>query len=271
MSERVEVHCDGPVRTLVINRPGRSNALTPELAHELRSAIEACNAADSRVLVLTGAGWRAFCGGFDLNRVGGLSASAASLHPEGARTGLPELMASIEQSPVPVVAALNGHAVGAGLELACRCDLRVVRRGARIGLPAVRLGVAYRADGVAAMLAAAPSLRRLLLTGLPAPVEEVADFADLIVDVEQFGEQVAGLAADIATGAPRATSYLVRVMRRVRAGGLDGAAFDEEMNRIMAGPDLDEALRARLERAEPSFAARFVPPDRSAAPFEERR
>lgn len=251
MSGRINVQTAGQLRRLVIDRPERSNALTPELATALRTALVDAGAdPDVRAVILAGAGERAFCAGFDLGRV-------RASHRD---SGLDELMASIEELPVPIVAALSGHAVGAGLELACRCDLRVVSRGVRVGLPAVRLGVAYRADGIAAMLATTPALRRVLLTGQAVPADDVPGFADVLVDGTEFDDAVTGLGTELCHGAPRAMSYLVKVMRANRAGGSpDGYPdFDDERERLMAGPDLAEGLAARRERRDAVFAPREV-------------
>jgi enoyl-CoA hydratase len=263
VSGRIRSARDGAVARLTIDRPERANALTPELAADLRAALAAAVADRGvRVVALRGAGDRAFCAGFDLDRASGSTDAAA--------TGLAELMADVERCPVPVVAVLNGPAVGAGFELACRCDLRVARADARVGLPAVALGVPYRPDGIAAMLAAAPATRRLLLTGRQEPVAAVAGLADVLTDATGLDAAADELLAALCAASPAALGYTARLVRALRpVEPATAAALAAERDRVQAGTDLAEALAARVERRVPTFADRedrpWAPPSSSPA------
>jgi len=249
MSGRIVSERHGAVLRLVIDNPERANALSPESADALVRALpDAHDDSGIRVVELGGAGDRTFCSGFELDRIG----------PDTSATGLAELMAAVASCPTPVIAVLAGHAVGAGLELACRCDLRVARRGIRLGLPAVRLGVAYRADGVAAVLRTAPGARRLLLSGEQVPVESVTGFADVLADgIDDVAAAARSLSETLAAAAPRALGYTVRLVRAAVAGDLSETAleqFDHDRRGIMAGGDVHEAVTARREGRRPWFA-----------------
>jgi enoyl-CoA hydratase len=129
---------NGPVLTLTLNRPERLNAVSPELYARLDERLQAAATSDEvRALVLTGAG-RGFCVGADLQAHG-----SKPLDDEGRRRYVASAQAvnrRIQTLPKPVVAAVNGHAVGAGLELALSCDLVVCAREAKLRLPEVALG-----------------------------------------------------------------------------------------------------------------------------------
>ncbi|MFB6228813.1 MAG: enoyl-CoA hydratase/isomerase family protein [Halobacteriales archaeon] len=136
MSELISVDA-GEVTTVTVDRPDTMNALTTGTVNALRDAIRDAEDRETRVLVITGAGDEAFIAGGDLSRM-------ADLTPEAARTFAErghELCGAVESFPAPVIAAINGHALGAGLELALACDLRVASERAILGEPEVELGV----------------------------------------------------------------------------------------------------------------------------------
>lgn len=246
MSGRITSAIGERVATLTIDRPERANALTPELAADLtRQLATAAADPEVRVVVLRGAGGRAFCAGFDLGRVG-----------EQVPTGLEELMAALDDLPLPTVAVLDGPAVGAGLELACRCDLRVARAGVEVGIPAVRLGVAYRSEGLAALLAATPAAAGLILTGERRRVDDLPGFAHGVVAEGELEAVVTRLTEQLAAAAPAAMAYTLRAVRALRRNLLPedlGRSLAEQRAKVLAGDDLAEAVRARREGREPRF------------------
>jgi enoyl-CoA hydratase/carnithine racemase len=121
----------------MLNRPGKANALTSPILDELAAALEAlAGDAGLRVVVLGGAG-KAFCGGADVNELARLDASSA-----GAFVGrIHRACEALRRLPVPVVARLHGAVIGAGLELAAACDLRIAAEGTKFAMPEVRLGI----------------------------------------------------------------------------------------------------------------------------------
>jgi len=133
----VEVIIEGPVARLFLSRAEKANALDSPLLSELLSAFESASRTPHlRALVLGGHG-RAFCGGADVNELKSLTASTAGRFVER----IHEVCAAIRSLPVPVVARLHGAVIGAGLEIAAACDLRIAAEGTRFAMPEVRLGI----------------------------------------------------------------------------------------------------------------------------------
>lgn len=141
----------GAVGLLTLDNPARGNALTPAdmaaLGHKLDSVSD-----QVRALVVRGAGEKAFCTGYDLDRLGdvqdGEGDSWAERFPE-----LVGAIASWRRFPWPMVACVNGHAIGGGALLATLCDVRVARPGAKLGIPASRIGVMYPLEGFRRLVA----------------------------------------------------------------------------------------------------------------------
>jgi enoyl-CoA hydratase/carnithine racemase len=133
----IEVSVEGGVGRIFLNRPEKVNALDSPHLGELKARLEDLPGDDSlRVVVLAGRG-RAFCGGADVGELRGLNASTAGRFVER----IHEVCAAIRGLPVPVVARLHGAVVGAGLEIAAACDLRVAAEGTRFAMPEVRIGI----------------------------------------------------------------------------------------------------------------------------------
>src|SRR5437762_7306274 len=133
----VEFQREGGVARIFLNRPQKVNALDSALLDELAAALERlAGDEDLHVVVLAGRG-RAFCGGADVGELAALDASSA-----GAFVGrIHRACAALRALPVPVVARLHGAVIGAGLELAAACDLRVAEHGTRFAMPEVKLGI----------------------------------------------------------------------------------------------------------------------------------
>jgi enoyl-CoA hydratase/carnithine racemase len=133
----VEAVIEGQVARLFLSRAEKANALDSPLLSELLSSLESISKTPRlRVLVLGGHG-RAFCGGADVNELKSLTASTA-----GRFVGrIHEVCAAIRRLPIPVVARLHGAVIGAGLEIAAACDLRIAAEGTKFAMPEVRLGI----------------------------------------------------------------------------------------------------------------------------------
>ncbi len=208
-----ETRQEGEVARITWRNAARLNVLDREGMEALSGAIRALmRRHDLRALVLAGEGERAFIGGADVRAMVGLDPTTA----RGFITALHRVSESIRTLHVPVIARMAGYTLGAGLEIAAACDLRVAAADARMGMPEVRLGIPSVIE--AALL---PSLigwgrtRRLLLTGemIEAPtaliwglVEEVVPPADLDAAIER-------LLAAILAGAPDAVRAQKRLMR----------------------------------------------------------
>ena len=132
----VEVKLEGGIARIFLNRPEKVNALTSDFLEQLRTAIASSDEEHVRVVVLGGHG-RAFCGGADVGEL-------ASLAPESAGAFIGKIHSvceAIRRLPVPVVARLHGAVIGAGLEIAAACDLRIAAEGTKFAMPEVRLAI----------------------------------------------------------------------------------------------------------------------------------
>jgi enoyl-CoA hydratase/carnithine racemase len=134
---RIEVAVEGGVGRICLNRPEKANALDSALLAELLATLARLSQApDLRTVVLAGRG-RTFCGGADVDELKSLRASTAGRFVER----IHQVCAAIRALPVPVLARLHGAVIGAGLEIAAACDLRIAAEGTRFAMPEVRLGI----------------------------------------------------------------------------------------------------------------------------------
>ena len=129
----VDVEREGTVARIFLNRPEKANALDSGMLEELRRALEGL---DARVVVLAGRG-KTFCGGADVEELRSLTAATAPHFV----TRIHDVCQAIRELPVPVVARLHGAVIGAGLEIAAACDLRVAADGTKFAMPEVKLAI----------------------------------------------------------------------------------------------------------------------------------
>lgn len=253
----VLVRRDGALLVLILNRPDRLNAVSLPLYRSLLEALEAASEdPDLRAVILTGSG-RGFCVGADLKAhgKGRPNRKARETYVHAAQ----EVNRRIQEHPLPVVAAVNGHAVGAGLELALSADFAVANESAKLRLPEAALGT-FVGGGVTYTLPRRVGLaqaRRLLLLCAFVTGREAAEIGlvDVAVPGGEVMERARSLADELAGKAPLS----LRLIRELlgRAHRLDrGEALDEEARallRCMETADWEEGVRAYHEEREPRF------------------
>jgi enoyl-CoA hydratase/carnithine racemase len=262
-SPELQYAVDAGVALITINRPDRLNAWTPVLEAELRRTIEQAQQDDSvRCAVLTGAG-RAFCAGADMeamrNRITPpASASTADLSEDDSA----QRYGYLWQFDKPLVAAINGAAIGVGLCLALYCDLRYVAAGAKLALPYARRGLVAE-HGTAWLL---PRLigphnaNELLLTGRTISGEE-ADRMGLghLLPAEGFLDAVLQRAREMAAStSPRSVRIMKRQLRDARYQTLGQATriADREIAACRDTEDFKEGVQHFLEKRAPRFTGR---------------
>jgi enoyl-CoA hydratase len=195
---------DGAVTTLTINRPHRANALSWDTVRELKQAVETTrDMADTRVLVITGAGDRAFAGGADLHDLADLDV----LKGEQFIRTLHEAFRAVREHPAPVIAAVNGYALGAGLELMMSCDLAIAAETAQLGMPEVKVGLPSVIE--CALMPALIGLmrtRELLLTGDTIEAREAyrIGLVNQVVPLAELSSAVQRMADRLCSNGPRA-------------------------------------------------------------------
>lgn len=233
---------DGDVAVLTLQRPGRRNALNTELCRAIDAAVEqavGAGVADggARAIVITGED-TAFCSGADLNGVYGqefLDALYGMLH-------------RLAAVPVPVIAAVNGPAIGAGTQLAIACDLRVADGTAKFGVPTVRNGMAVDGWTIRRLreLAGGGMARRLMVAGELIERDEAVSCGL----VDRIGELDDALtwAHELTALAPLSIAHNKLVLN-----GADDATVQASFESVWASADVRESQAARTEKRDPRF------------------
>ena len=185
----VEVKVEGGVARIFLNRPEKSNALTSPLLSEIEKTIkELENQPRLRVVVIGGNG-KAFCGGADVGELSELNEKTAAAFVER----IHEVCAAIRALPVPAVARLHGAVIGAGLEIAAACDLRIAANGTKFAMPEVKLGIPSVVEAaLLPRLMGAGRAAWLVLTGEAIDAERAYQWG-LIEEIHSFSDLDAGV------------------------------------------------------------------------------
>jgi enoyl-CoA hydratase len=207
----------GGVAMLVIDRPGARNALALQTMDELDEAIETVRLQRARVLVIRGAGDKAFCAGGDIKELEGMrSESEAAAMAHRMRATLDRL----PQLAIPVIAGLNGDALGGGAELAIACDIRIAVEHARVGFPQITLGImpAWGASERLAALVGRARALSILLGGQPVAAGDALQLGlvEMVVPRATFEARLHEFAVAIAAAPPAAVAGIKSAVNAVR-------------------------------------------------------
>lgn len=248
----------GPVGLATIDRPERRNALSAALCDDLRGHLAA--ASGLRAVVITGAG-SAFCAGADLStRFEGESSEDVF------RPAFERLVAEIASVPAPVIAAVNGPALGAGTQLAVACDLRVVAPTGAFSIPATHLGAMISPENVARLvgIVGQAHARDLLLTGRRIDRDEarrmnlvhrLAD--DALADALAWADEIATFAPLTVAGHKAALNAVAAAAAPTRGRDDDIlTTLDALVAAAFASADIREGLAAFAEKRKPNFTGR---------------
>jgi enoyl-CoA hydratase len=261
MTERREsglvVERRGHVRVLTLDRPERRNALSSALQADLVEELLRSTEDDVRAIVLTGNG-PAFCAGFDLKEIRELDERGERFRPPMNRPTR-SLFEVVTETPVPVIAAINGAAVAGGFELALACDLRVAARGIPLGLPEAKIGMGANFGSVVLpkRIPTAVALE-MLFTGeyLTSQDLERWGLINRLVETDEVLPTALELAEKIAANAP----ISVRRMKETAVKGLELPLW--QALRLDVGPnpylseDRKEGIAAYLEKRPPNWTGR---------------
>jgi methylglutaconyl-CoA hydratase len=256
----IRVEQRGGVAVWTIDRADRANALSrATLLAFGKLAREAAGNPSVRAIVVTGAGEKAFCGGADLKERQGMSENDVRVQVGLYRSELGPL----DRSPKPVVAALNGAALGGGLELALCCDLRVAAPHAVLGLPETTLGIIPGAGGTQRLprVVGEARAKEMILLGRRLTAAEALAWG-LVNRVTDAGKSVVDDAiewiAPIAEGAPIAQAAALEALDRALDTTLELGLELERVSydRTIVSADRREALAAFAEKRKPRFEGR---------------
>lgn len=250
------IELDGPVAWLTVNRPDKLNALNQDTLTELHQAIQQLKITpEVRVIVLSGAGSKAFVAGADIAEMRNISPIQAR---DFSKLGQ-DLMLAIEQCGKPVIAMINGFALGGGLELAMACSLRVASRSAKMGQPEVSLGLIPGFGGSQRLvrLCGKGVALDLCITGQAINAERALaiNLVTRIYAPEQLHDETKKLAWHIAGLAPLALRGVLDCVRYGSEASLDvGLDYESQMFGLMfASEDMRTGTEAFLQKLPAQF------------------
>lgn len=250
---------ENDVGVLTLNKEKSLNVLGRETILELEKfAGERFGGGNLKALVVTGAGSKAFAAGADVKQMRDMSGNEFKAYCEAAYG----FFGCLGSAPFPVIAAVNGYALGGGFELALACDFRIAASSARVGFPETRLGLfpCWGGSTRAAMLAGPAKTKELVFTGEMITASEAleAGLVDRVVEPEKLMEEVMKTAGQIAKNAPLAISYAKEVINGVRDEELSrGLARELETGlRCFDSQDRVEGMRAFVEKRDARFEGR---------------
>ncbi len=255
MNDFLRVERAGPVATLWIDRQPKMNTMTVAMRGELPAIFQDLDAADDvRVVILRGAGGKAFSAGGDVAEF--LTLAPADLEQWG------DTLTAAERCRKPVIAAIDGYTMGAGLELALACDFRIATLRSEFAFPEVRLGMIPGSGGTQRALRLIGMTRAKLFTmtgqRIPAAQAEAWGLITRAVPDDGLDAAVTGLAAELAAKAPLALRTLKTVLNRGAEAALETAL---ELERkayawLRSTRDYEEGVRSFLEKRPPRFTGR---------------
>jgi len=255
MSEFVRVERSGAIATIWIDRQAKMNTMTVAMRNEFPAIFRELDADETvRVLVVRGAGGKAFSAGGDVAEF--LTLAPADLEQWG------DTLTSAERCRKPVIAAIDGFTMGAGLELAVACDFRIATRRSEFAFPEIRLGMIPGSGGTqrALRLIGMTRAKLFMLTGQRIPAERAEAWGLITQAVADDGLDAAvqALAAELAARAPLALRTLKMVLNRGADAPLETAL---ELERkayawLRSTHDYEEGVRAFVEKREPKYEGR---------------
>ena len=254
--ENLLLERDGAIAVVTINRPTVLNALNTQTLDELRRVVlELGHDAGVRVVILTGAGEKAFVAGADINE---LAVQTPTSGREHALTGQ-HVLDLIENLGKPVIAAINGYALGGGCELAMACTLRLAADTAKLGQPEINLGImpGYAGSQRMSRLVGKGKAMELILTGAPigAAEAERIGLVNRVVPAAELMTAARALAADLAKNAPIAMRYIITAVNKgLEMPFAEGCVFEATLFGLVASTDdMREGTTAFLEKRKPAF------------------
>ena len=256
MADVIKVEMSERLATITLNRPEALNALNAKMLSELTMAFEHLSmAADVGVIILTGAGDKAFAAGADIKDMAGLNGMEMQRFAEKGRR-LGDVMATCSK---PILAAINGYALGGGCELALACDIRIASDRAKFGQPEVNIGIIPGFGGSQRLprLVGAGWAAELVFTGdsIDAATAERIGLVNRVVPHDRLMAEARALASKILAKGPAAIALAKACLRAAQEMPLAAGLAFETSAFGLAGTtqDKEEGIRAFLEKRAPAW------------------
>lgn len=256
MSDNLIVENKNGICKLTINRPEKMNSLSPSLLHTLSDVMKkAEDDPNVRVVVITGMGEKAFSSGYDISEI-------KTGKPEEGDSILGEALAGICNFSRPVIAMINGLAIGAGLDLTMNCDFRIAADHARFGITPSKLGVIYDPNGIRRFInvVGVPATKMLFYTGrlIKADAALRLGLVDEVVPLAKLEDTVNALCEELVNNAPLSISGHKKI---INALALSQVQLDEQellnaqklIAEAFCSEDLQEGRAAFIEKRKPQF------------------
>lgn len=255
--EFIKYEVDAFVATLTIDRPKALNALSNQVLDELNDAINEVDFDSVRCLIITGGGDKSFVAGADIAEMKDMNKKEATAYAKKGN----DLFRKIEAFPIPVLAAINGFALGGGNELAMSCDIRICSENALFGQPEVGLGITPGFGGtqrLARVIGSMSKAKELIYVGKNIKADEALalGLVSAVYSSEELLPQARKMAGKIAANAPIAVRHAKAAIDRGLQVGIDAAIEIEEelFGRCFETADQVEGMSAFLEkRKEKNF------------------
>ncbi|NOY36930.1 MAG: hypothetical protein GXO83_05085 [Chlorobi bacterium] len=244
----------GAVRLLFLNRPEALNALNGEVFREMNLYLDALeNDTGAGILIITGEG-KAFAAGADIAEMAEMDSEEAFLFSQTGQS----LFSRLETLPIPVIAAVNGYALGGGCELAMACDIRIMSRKARLGQPEVNLGLIPGFSGTQRMSRHIGLGNALyyLFSARQIDAEEAlrTGLVQQVTEADELMDAVTTLAEEILAKGPQAIRKMKAVVREgLETGFSDGSILESRNFGSLFGGEGTEGMKAFLEKRKPEW------------------
>ena len=256
MFENITVETNDFVTYITINRPSQLNALNKQTIQDLNLALQNCEAdSNTGVIILTGSGEKAFVAGADIKEFADFTIAEGGIL---ASHGQEILFDFVENFPKPIIAAVNGFALGGGLELALSAHIRVASLNAKMGLPEVSLGVipGYGGTQRLAQLVGRGRANEMIFTAGMISAEEALKYGlvNSIVEQKDLIETCEGIARKILKNSPMAIRSAIKAVNAGFKNGVNGFEVEiEEFGKCFGTTEFKEGTRAFLEKRKANF------------------
>ena len=259
MSELKEliVEENGPICTISFNRPEKRNLVTPLMLTELSSELKRLTDEDKvRCVILRGSGDKAFSSGYDIHAIGDndMIKHHVGDHPLG------RALRTVEDFPYPTIAMLNGHAFGAGFEIAVTCDIRIAVDDSLFGMPPAKLGVVYSHSGMKKFvdLIGPGYTKELFLVGRPVSSERAKEIGlvNFMVSREEIEKFTYDMANEISENAPlslKTLKNIINVLEKKEIRNEDEKIIRNMTVDVQNSEDYKEGQKAFAEKRKPEF------------------